>query len=148
MVDSSSWISLARSGLLGLLSDIGIEAVLLDVVRAECVEQGLSGDHADATALETVMTPLAVQRTAGQSTSADLAVLDAAKREGVLVANDLTLGRRARNLGVRWLRSADLVVLGVRAGRVESQRGQRAIVALRDAGGITDALADDYLASM
>jgi len=43
-------------------------------------------------------------------------VLAAALGVGTLVSNDLVLGRRAANLGVRWLRTADLLILCVKTG--------------------------------
>jgi len=72
-------------------------------------------------------------------------VVTAAREVGTLVANDLALGRRARNLGVRWLRTADLVVLGVRTSVISDGEARDAIVALRDAGRLTPELAGEYL---
>jgi len=77
--------------------------------------------------------------------TADAAVLQSAKDIGVLVTNDLALGRRARNLGVAWLRTADLVILAVRVGGISRAEGVAAVAALRDARRITAELAEDYL---
>lgn len=51
------------------------------------------------------------------------------------------LGRRARNLGVQWLRTADLLV----AGGLPVAEARAALVALRDSGRVTPALVDQYL---
>lgn len=145
VIDSSSWISLARSGLLPLVERLDVDPVLLDVVRDECVRRGLAGGHADAAALETVLSRFDAQETRQPVPDVDTAVLTAARRLGVLVTNDLALGRRARNLGVSWLRTADLVVWGVRIEKLTTVEGRRAVDALRAAGRITTELAADYL---
>lgn len=145
VVDSSTWISLARSGLLGLLERVDVQPVLLDVVRDECVGAGLVGGHADAAALETVMDRLEMHASATAGEDVDAMVLAAARPIGVLVTNDLALGRRARNAGLAWLRTADLVVLGVRRGTMTPAQARRAVDALRAAGRITATLADAYL---
>nr|MDQ6948409.1 hypothetical protein [Actinomycetota bacterium] len=73
------------------------------------------------------------------------AVLAAARGVGTLITNDLALGRRARNLGVRWLRTADLVVFATRASTIGAGGARDAIVALRDAGRLSHELAVEYL---
>src|SRR4051794_25042452 len=97
LYDSSSLISLARSGLLQLLSRVPVEAVILDVVAEESVDAGLAGGHADAAAIEEAIAGF-TRRRADREVSADAAVLAAAREVGTLIANDLALGRRARNL--------------------------------------------------
>jgi hypothetical protein len=144
LYDSSSLISLARSGLLQLLSRVPVEAVILDVVAEESVDVGLAGGHADAVAIEEALAGLP-RRRSDREVSADAAVLAAARVAGTLVANDLALGRRARNLGVRWLRTADLVVFAYRTSAIGADEGRAAIVALRDAGRLSPELAADYL---
>lgn len=148
MIDSSTWISLARSGLLPLVERMDVDPVLLDVVRDECVHGGLAGGHADAAALETVMDRFDAEETRQPVDDVDAVVLTAARGLGTLVTNDLALGRRARSLGLAWLRTADLVVWGVCTGRITTVEGRRAVDALRAAGRITTELADDYLGSL
>lgn len=143
VVDSSSLISLAHSGLLPLLSKLPMEPVIVDVVHAETVESGLAGGHADAAAIETTIAGFP-RRASVAGDLPDVAVLDAARDVGILVANDLALGRRARNLGVRWLRTPDLVVLLARTGRVGGEEARRAITALLESGRITADLAAEY----
>lgn len=145
VVDSSAWISLARSGLLWLLARIDLEPLVLDVVREECVGDGLAGGHADAAVIETVFGGVDVVPTGGRPGTTDATVLDAARGVGALVTSDLALGRRARSLGLTWLRTGDLVVWSVRAGRVPAVEGRRAIEALSAAGRITTELAQDYV---
>jgi len=144
LYDSSSLISLARSGLLQLLRRPLLKPIILDVVEEESVGAGLARGHPDAAAIEEAI--VGCERRAGdRKVSADAAVLTAAREVGTLVANDLALGRRARNLGVRWLRTADLVVLGVRTSVISDGEARDAIVALRDAGRLTPELAVEYL---
>jgi hypothetical protein len=143
VIDSSTWISLARSGLLPLLSKIPVEPVLIDVVEQETIAEGLAGGHGDAQAIRDAAPPLFVTASRGPS-STDEAVLLAAIEIGTLVANDVALGRRARSLGVLWLRSADLIVLAVRKGTVGVVEGRRAIQSLLASGRITSELADAY----
>jgi predicted nucleic acid-binding protein len=144
LYDSSSLISLARSGLLQLLSRVPVEAVILDVVAEESVDAGLAGGHADAAAIEEAIAGFP-RRRGDRDVSADAAVLSTARGVGTLVANDLALGRRARNLGVRWLRTADLVVLAYRTSAIPADEGRAAIAALRDAGRLSPELASEYL---
>ncbi|HZI97284.1 MAG TPA: hypothetical protein VFD41_07130 [Actinomycetales bacterium] len=145
VVDSSTWISLARSGLLPLLGQVDLEPVVPAVVHDECVRAGLAGGHADAAAIESVLERLEVVGTAAEPDSADAAVLHAARDVGALVTNDLALGRRARSLGVAWLRTADLVVWAVRTTGMSAEAGRRAIQTLTTAGRLGDELAQDYL---
>jgi len=144
LYDSSSLISLAKSGLLQLLSRVPIEPVILDVVAEECVDAGLARGHADAAAIEEAVAAFP-RRMADRGVSADAAVLAAARGVGTLITNDLALGRRARNLGVRWLRTADLVVLATRTSTIGAGAARDAIVALRDAGRLSHELAVEYL---
>lgn len=143
VVDTSSWISLARAGLLSLIPLVPIEPLLTDVVHREAIEEGTAGGHPDARAIASTAGGLSIMKTP-DGPSADDAVLRAAQAAGTLVANDVALGRRARSLGVRWLRSADLVVLAVRSRRLEAEEGRRAVEALTAAGRITPELADAY----
>ena len=148
VVDSSAWISLARSGLLTVLARVDLDPVLLDVVRAECVAAGLATGYADAAVIETAMDRLEVQPTRGHPVGVDAGVLESARGVGALVTNDLALGRRARSLGLVWLRTADLIVWSVRSGRMSASEGRRAVQALVAAGRITPDLAKDYLEEM
>lgn len=145
IIDSSSLISLAHAGLLQILAHSAVQPVILDVVRAEAVDAGLAGGHPDAAAIEAAIVGLQEQEVPRATDAVDAAVLDAARGVGVLVANDLALGRRARNLGVRWLRTADLVVLLVATGALANDEGRRAILALLDSGRITAELSESYL---
>ncbi len=72
-------------------------------------------------------------------------MLEASRAQGVLVTNDVALGRRAANLGIRWLRTADLVVLCVRTGSIGPQCGVAAVRALHSAGRFTEDLLYAYL---
>lgn len=144
VVDTSTWISCARAGLLPLVPRCGLEVVVLDVVYTEAVTEGVAAGHADATSISAALR--AWPQTPGVvGVLPDAAVLHAATETGLLVTNDLALGRRARNAGVRWLRTADLVVLAVRSDRMGAVEGMAAITALRDARRITAALAEEYL---
>ena len=69
----------------------------------------------------------------------------AAVHDGTLVCNDMTLGRRARNLGTRWLRTADLVILLQRSGAASRLEARSAIDALVSAGRMTADLGAEYL---
>lgn len=145
VIDSSSLISLAKAGALSLLGHAPFEVVILDVVRAETVDAGLDSSHADSVAIAAAVAQLAVRETATRGISVDAIVLDSAVSAGVLIANDLALGRRARNVGARWLRTADFVVLLAQLERITPPMGRRAVLALADAGRITSDLAHDYL---
>jgi rRNA-processing protein FCF1 len=144
VVDTSTLISCARAGLLWLLDRCELELVTLDVVWAEAVTAGVAGGYADATAVQTALAGRSVTESP-DATTADVAVLQSAMNIGVLVTNDLALGRRARNVGVAWLRTADLVILAVRVGGISRAEGEAAVTALRDARRITAELAEDYL---
>jgi len=144
VIDSSSLISLSRSGLLPLIGKLPVEFVILDVVEDESVQAGLARGHADAAAIEAAIAGL--DRRAGDpNLSPDAAVLAAARTVGTLVSNDLALGRRARNVGSRWLRTADLVVLAARTSAIDTPEARHAIIALRDASRISPELATEYL---
>ncbi len=144
MIDTSTLISLARSGQLRVLDLTPLPVVILDVVRGEAVDDGQTGGHADAASIATA---LADRRTvpAPGSPTVDGAVLAAAQLDGFLATNDVALGRRARNLGVAWLRTADLVLLAARTGGLAHAEARNAIVALRAAQRITPTLAHDFL---
>jgi predicted nucleic acid-binding protein len=144
VVDSSTLVSLAWAGQLELLGLAPLDLVIPAEVVAETVEDGLDHGHPDAAAIETAIKALRVAAPVAAPT-VDQSVLAVGRRHGMLVTNDLALGRRAANLSVRWLRSADLVVLCVRTGRIPAVRGVAAIRALRSAGRITDGLATTYL---
>jgi hypothetical protein len=145
VIDSSSLISLAKAGSLSLLGCAPFDVVVLDAVRAETVGAGLAAGLADAAAIATAIADLPVRQTASGTTPVDTVVLGAAVVAGTLIANDLALGRRARNLGARWLRTADLVVLLAKTDRITAPEARRAVLALADAGRITSDLAHDYL---
>jgi len=121
-----------------------METVILDVVEDEAVGAGLAGGHPDAAAIEAAIVG-SPRRSGDRRVSVDAAVLAVARDVGTLVTNDLALGRRARNFGVRWLRTADLVVLAARMSLLPATEGRDAIVALRDAGRVTPDLAAEYL---
>lgn len=142
--DSSTLISLGRAGLLPVLAQLPMDVVVLDVVWAEVVVGGRTGQHADAVAIAAALAgyPHQVAPPAG---SVDDAVALAAAVDGALACNDMTLGRRARNLGARWLRTADLLVLLARSGRTTSAEAIAGIDALHGAGRITDDLRAEYL---
>jgi rRNA-processing protein FCF1 len=144
VIDSSSWISLARAGLLGLIPAVPVEPVLLDVVQAEIVAEGRRGGHADASAITAAVADTPVMPTEDRERSIDARVLNAARRVGVLIANDLSLGRRARSLGVQWIRSADMLVIALRSGSISSAAALDGVRALEQAGRITRELADAY----
>ena len=144
VIDSSSWISLARAGLLDLLRAVPVEPVLLDVVHSEIVDEGRRGGHPDAAALTAAVAGVRVTTTTGRERAVDARVLGAAQDIGVLIANDLALGRRARSLGVAWIRSADVILLAVRSGSVSSREGLDGLRALEDTGRITSELAEAY----
>lgn len=148
-VDSSTLISLAWAGQLELLSHTPIPLVVPSEVRQETVIDGLARGYPDAAAIEqalkTVSDPTEEAGNPADIHPVDHAVLKAGRRHGALLTNDLALGRRAANLGVQWLRTADLVVLCVRTSKVSSQRGIAALKALHGAGRITESLLNAYL---
>jgi hypothetical protein len=67
-------------------------------------------------------------------------VLNAGRLHGALITNDLALGRRAANLGVRWLRTADLVMLCLRSEKLSGDRAVAALRALHSAGRLTESM--------
>ncbi len=144
VIDSSSWISLARAGLLDVLAAVPVEPILLDVVHAEIVDEGRRGGYADAAALTAAMEAIPVVPTQRRQGPVDSAVLNAAETVGMLVANDLALGRRARSLGIAWIRTADLIILAVRSRSMSSSVGLEALTALEACGRVTPELADAY----
>lgn len=144
VADSSSLISLARAGLLHVVPRLPATLVLLDRVWSETVAAGRAGGHADALAIDSALGEYA-RRPAPAAPTVDAAVLAAAVQVGALVANDLTLGRRARNLGVGWLRTVDLLVLAARTDTLPTVEAADGVIALRDCGRITADLADHYL---
>ena len=146
VVDSSFLISLARSGLLGLLGRLPFDLVWLDAVKRETVDAGVAGGHPDAAAIESATRGLAVRPAGGAAASTvDAIVVEAAARAGLLVSNDLALGRRARNLGAHWLRTADVVVLLRETTAIDAGEACAAIAALRGAMRLSPELADAYL---
>jgi predicted nucleic acid-binding protein len=147
VIDSSTLISLARAGLLDVLSRLPGEVVILDVVWDEVVVAGRSGQHADAIAIEHALDDRP-RRRADPAKTVDESVLLAAREDGTLVCNDLTLGRRARNVGARWVRTADLLVLQARSGSASGQVSIAGIEALFAAGRISEQLRDDYLETL
>jgi rRNA-processing protein FCF1 len=144
VIDSSSWISLARAGLLHVLTTVSLEPVLLDVVHAEIVSEGRRGGYGDAAALTAAVADIPLTTTKGRVRPVDSRVLDVAQDVGVLVANDLALGRRARSIGVTWIRTADLIVLAVRSRSMSSADGVAGLRALEETGRISRELADEY----
>jgi hypothetical protein len=140
-------ISLARAGLLQLLGRLSRRPRILDVVWEEVVVRGKASQHPDAFVIDAVLGG-EPRDASPNAPTVDLAVLRAAAADGVLVANDLTLGRRARSLGARWLRSADLLVLLLEAGLATPEEARGGIDSLWSAGRITDSLRDEYLERM
>ena len=128
----------------GLLGRLSRQPRILDVVWTEVVVEGKAGQHPDAFVIDAALRT-EPRDTAPDAPTIDQAVLQAAVADGVLLANDLTLGRRARSLGARWLRSADLLVLLSAAGRCTHEEARNGIESLWSAGRITDSLRDEYL---
>jgi predicted nucleic acid-binding protein len=149
-VDSSTLISLAWAGQLELLRNTPVTLVVPHEVHQETVTEGVARGYPDAAAIEQAIKLIHGPAAAAPASKAEMdtvdhAVLEAGRTHGALLTNDLALGRRAANLGVRWLRTADFVVLCVRIGTVDSDRGVAALKALRSAGRITDELLGAYL---
>jgi rRNA-processing protein FCF1 len=142
--DSSTLISLARAGLLPLLARLPVDIVVLNVVWDEVVVAGRAGQHPDAVAIADALSDRA-HSLAPPARTVDDAVVLAAADDGALVCNDITLGRRARNLGARWLRTADLLILLQRAGTMTGTETRAGIESLYRAGRITDDLRVEYL---
>ena len=148
VIDSSTWISLARAGLLQVLRAAAVDPVLLDVVHTEIVDEGRRGGHADAAALAAAVAGMSPTYTGRGNAAVDARVLEGAQAVGLLIANDLALGRRARSLGVAWIRTADLVLIAVQNGSMSVVEGTDALQALLDSGRITPELADAYKAQL
>lgn len=144
VVDTSTLISLAWSGWLRVVALSPVELVVPEAVQREAVADGVASGYPDASAIQTAIGPLAVLPRTAENT-VDQMVLAAAVEAGTVLTNDLALGRRASNLGVRWLRTADLIVLCVQAGRLESDSGRSALRALNSAGRLTAEMLADYL---
>lgn len=142
--DSSALISLARAGLLPLLARVPADVVVIDVVWDEVVQAGRAGQHPDAVAIADALGDRP-PHIAPPARTVDDAVVLAAADDGVLACNDITLGRRARNLGARWLRTADLLVLLQRSGAATHAETLAGIESLYRAGRITDDLRREYL---
>ena len=143
VVDSSSLISLAWAGLLGLLERSPLRAVVPREVRHETVAEGLARGYPDAAAIESVVARMPTTGS-GRAEDVDEAVLRLARVNGTLLTNDVALGRRASSLGVRWLRTADVVLLCVRQRRLDREGGLAALTALHRSGRITDELLHAY----
>ncbi len=138
---------MARAGLLSLLQAVPVESVLLDVVRAEIIDEGRRGGYADAAALTAAVAGIAEEATT-EGDPVDARVLNASGEVGVLIANDLVLGRRARSLGVTWIRTADLILLAVAKRSMSAAEAVEGLRALEETGRITPALADSYRAEL
>ncbi|MBW3605462.1 MAG: hypothetical protein KY460_11255 [Actinobacteria bacterium] len=113
-------------------------------VRDEVVVAGIAHGYADALAIEATIKNLPAVEVEVE-TNVDAAVLDMSTSTGTLVCNDIALGRRASNLGVTWLRTADLVVLTVRSRAIPVEQGRDVLESLHDAARITDELLRDYV---
>ncbi|MCE7883019.1 MAG: hypothetical protein DYH08_04010 [Actinobacteria bacterium ATB1] len=146
-LDSSTLISLSKAGLLLLLDRAPFEVVIPASVHQECVTDGRAGGHPDATAIETALhgADIRTDEAERRKVAVDVAVIQLARETGTLVANDLALGRRARNSGVRWLRTVDLVRVLHEIGRLTQDEARAAIVSLRDSCRITPDLAQQHL---
>ncbi|WP_370326558.1 hypothetical protein [Euzebya sp.] len=143
VVDSSTLISLAWAAQLSLLGRLPIEPVVIQAVYDEVVVAGRASGHADAVAIEQALVGV-VPLADPDGDSVDARVVAAAAAVGIVACNDVVIGRRASNLGARWLRTADLVVLGVRLGSFDADVGRRAIAALGSSGRITPELERAY----
>lgn len=142
-VDSSTLISLAWSGRLELLERFPLTLVVPAEVRQETVTEGIARGYPDAAAIDSAIKRLRTMA-AESADVVDDAVLRVAQTVGGMLSNDLALGRRAANLGVTWLRTADLVMVCVRAGGLAPDHGLASLEALHDAGRITDEQLDAY----
>lgn len=144
VIDTSSLISLAWSGRLDLIAAQPLDLVVIEGVFAEAVVHGRASGHADAIAIERAIE--GAER-AGNPTdgTVDESVVMAAGEVGVVITNDQVVGRRSQNLGARWLRTADLVVLAYRTGNWRADQATAAIAALHSAGRITHHLKADYI---
>lgn len=143
VVDSSTLISLAWAGILDLIGISSIHLIVPSEVYEETVGQGRVRGHVDAAAIESAVASLE-SRAAGQAGSVDAKVLNLGREVGLLITNDVALGRRAANLGIGWLRTADLVVACARLNRIPAQRARAALQSLHDTGRITQELLEAY----
>lgn len=143
-VDSSTLISLAWSGSLWLIEKSPMSFHIPVPVREEVVAAGVAHGYADAAAIESA-TKDCPSLDVGTTSGVDAAVLEAGVQIGALLCNDIALGRRASNLGVTWLRTADLVMVSVKARAIDAERGREVLESLRDTGRITDELLQSYL---
>jgi len=144
VLDSSTLISLAWSAQLPLLARLPIEPVVLMAVYKETVVEGRSRGHADAVGIEQALSALTPAPDPDQA-SVDAMVISAAADVGALASNDAVIGRRAANLGARWLRTGDLVLFGLAAGSYRKAVAIQAIEALAATGRINAHLRDGYL---
>lgn len=144
VLDSSTLISLSWSAQLPLLGRLPLDLVVIRSVYAETVTDGRARGHADATGIQHALAGLSPADDP-PGVTVDAMVLAAAVDVGAVATNDLVIGRRAANLGVRWLRTGDLVVLGVATGSFDQTMGRRAIEALAATGRITMELRDAFL---
>ena len=138
-IDSSTVISLAWAGLLGLLADAPFTVTVPKIVHDETVTHAVAAGHADAIAIRTAIVSFPLV-TGLEQDSADDQVLAASYRTGTLLTNDAALGRRAVNMGVTWLRTADMVVLYAQLGLLDLRGARGALEALCAAGRITSDL--------
>lgn len=145
VVDSSTLISLARSGNVGLLAESCLDFAIPDVVWDETVITGVAAGYRDAGVIEK---RLADRPRLPSIQTGDAGVLEAAVGADALVCDDIALGRRARSLGIRWLRTPDLVLLVVRLGEIDASEGRSSMIALREAGRLDDATARSYLGEL
>lgn len=143
VVDSSTLISMAWAGILDLLGRSPIPLIVPSAVHQETVQQGRVQGHSDAEAIESAVARLEI-RACGEQGSVDDRVLELGREVGLLITNDVALGRRASNLGVGWLRTADLVVVCARLNRITPERALAALQGLFSSGRITKELLDDY----
>ncbi|MBA3374046.1 MAG: hypothetical protein H0T98_11130 [Euzebyaceae bacterium] len=138
-IDSSTVISLAWAGLLRLLADAPFTVTVPKIVHEETVDHAVAAGHADAIAIRAAIGSLPLV-TGLKQDPADGQVLAAAYRTGTLLSDDATLGRRAVNTGVTWLRTADMVVLYAQLGLLDLRGARGALEALCAAGRITSDL--------
>jgi hypothetical protein len=145
VVDSSTLISLARSGNVGLLAGSRLDFVIPEVAWDEAVIVGVAAGYQDAGVIAERLAHL--PRRPSQQTG-DAGVLEAAAGADALVCDGIALGRRARSLGTAWLRTSDLVVLLVRLGEMDASAGRSSVIALREAGRLDDATARSYVGEL